>query len=529
MTAFPVETEFRWPRGGGATLVGVLLLAVAMRLPPISESLWLDELHTAWVVSDGIAQAPERAAIGNQSPLYFLMTWGATTVFGMHEWSLRGPSLVAGLALVAGAFLVALRWTNSLLAAGVVGLCAAIDRNFVFYATEARPYALVQLLALAQLYLYWRLETRPARWYRNAFIVTSVGMLYVHYTAALLLLGEVLFHFLCCWRRRHVPAQQAVYTLRKFVVDLGLIALCLLPSLPHVARIGERRMDWSAFVFDTNPLWVPYWFSLPSYVVLPMVVVALAWMTGQLGCSSVSCESHRRDLRTAVSLIATWFTVPVLTVWLTTLLGIAPLFLLRYVVGVAVAPMLFAGLGIGIFPSRRSQTLLAFGVIFAALISSDAVELWQEGPSVVGRRQDWRSAVAWINGHNDAHAPVFVRGGFLEADGLTQDRQPLLRDYCLAPANSIYRVDVPASRLVPLPNRQAWKLPPAALSLLTEHGSAWFLDAGSSASRELLRRKVLQTLAAAGHESEVLAIRDFGDVSAWQLQVSSQPAAAETK
>jgi hypothetical protein len=51
-------------------LVLVMLLAAWLRGVQMNESLWLDELHTAWTVCDGWGEIPWRAEIGNQSPLY---------------------------------------------------------------------------------------------------------------------------------------------------------------------------------------------------------------------------------------------------------------------------------------------------------------------------------------------------------------------------------------------------------------------------------------------------------------------------
>ena len=49
-------------------LLAIVSVGTAARLWQISESLWLDELHTSWVVSDTFDAIPRRAGIGNQCP-----------------------------------------------------------------------------------------------------------------------------------------------------------------------------------------------------------------------------------------------------------------------------------------------------------------------------------------------------------------------------------------------------------------------------------------------------------------------------
>ncbi len=63
----------------------------------MSESLWLDELHSAWCLEDQGQQLARRAAMGNQLPIYF---WGLRFVsetFGQSEIVLRSVSWVAWL------------------------------------------------------------------------------------------------------------------------------------------------------------------------------------------------------------------------------------------------------------------------------------------------------------------------------------------------------------------------------------------------------------------------------------------------
>jgi len=214
--------------GRGFLLAAVVALAFWLRVVQVGESLWLDELHTAWVVADGAQQLAPRAAVGNQSPAYFALVWSLTKLAGASECCLRLPSVLAGVALVVSVYLVVARWTACSSAGLLAALLVAIDPNCVFYGQEARSYALVQLVGLLHVVLFGRLVWRPMAaknvgtngshgtegtgagreapflrasrvseelgfTSRLAWIATGVLLFYLHYTAILLVAAEVVY------------------------------------------------------------------------------------------------------------------------------------------------------------------------------------------------------------------------------------------------------------------------------------------------------------------------------------------------
>jgi mannosyltransferase len=134
-------------------VIGALFLAVSSSL----ESLWIDELHTAWTVSGRWQDIASRAADGNQTPLYF---WLVAVLSGSEavELRLRAISIVAwivSLGLVAKAILqsqsaatnpqeneAARKQRDELVWYALFAvLLVVVDRIQWFYASEARPYA----------------------------------------------------------------------------------------------------------------------------------------------------------------------------------------------------------------------------------------------------------------------------------------------------------------------------------------------------------------------------------------------------
>jgi predicted membrane-bound mannosyltransferase len=174
-------------------IAAITALAAMLRLWQIGESLWVDELHSSWCLQAGLENVALRAAEGNQSPLYFWLLWGVTRVLGESEFTLRLPSLLAGIALPGMAWLLAGRLglgERTFLTAALASLLVCVDHTSIFYSTEARPYALVELASAGA--LIFALESlRGGIALRAALVATLVVLFYLHYTTVLYIGGLI--------------------------------------------------------------------------------------------------------------------------------------------------------------------------------------------------------------------------------------------------------------------------------------------------------------------------------------------------
>ena len=185
-------------------LIPLVLLGAWLRCAQVHESLWLDELHTSWVVADGAGAVADRARAGNQSPLYFGLVWGVVQLLGHHEWTLRLISLAAGIGLILGTYALVWHWSRSVASGLFAALLVAISRDCIFYAQEARPYALLQLSAVAHAALFVELVQRPTRARRMVLVVGAAWLFYLHYTSFLFLLAEAV----CLEAGRRAPERE---------------------------------------------------------------------------------------------------------------------------------------------------------------------------------------------------------------------------------------------------------------------------------------------------------------------------------
>ncbi len=496
-----------WPL---LTAIGISLVGLALRIAPLGESLWLDELHTAWCAVGPLDEVASRAALGNQSPVFYWLQWLLIGVLGENELTLRLPSLIAGSLLPLAVFLLARRWQ-----ADIAGLTAAtliaVDPWSIFYATEARPYASLQLLAVIHVALTAELVVKPTLTMRLSWVGVAALLFHWHYTAALFLAAEVLFLLAACLASR----SETTYRWPALLGDLALLAVLCSPALFNIRHIYAHRENWAAFI-EQNPLWdAPAWTALPGW---------LWWLL--IPAAVIGWAARRRLQQPPISpkplwLTALWLLIPIILAWLATTTDIARLFFPRYVVAALPAAALFAGLCIQLIPWRWARLSLALVTVGIAIWANDiAYQIQQDGRIATNRNEDWRGCVAWLNERVATDGfPIFVYSGYIEADELTQPHDELLDEYCLSPVNSLYPLDVAPSDMFPLPMHQPGRLPQPGEMLTVHRGGCWVVVRGNKNFGQSVVMQVNATLSgsAANSNWEVKEARSFGKVQALQL------------
>jgi mannosyltransferase len=488
-------------------LAGITLLAALLRGAQAGESLWVDELHTSWTVAGGVTEVTSRAAAGNQSPLYFFLVWAVTSLLGTSEVTLRLPSLVAGIALVPLVYWTAANWLRSRAAGLLAAVLIAVDPHCIFYAQEARTYALVQIVAVLELAVFWRLlqsPKTPSVPARVAFAMSSAALFYLHYTAAMLVVAELVCYAVLWLQRNWRPA----YRPSQLAIDLAVVAVLCLPSIPHLLEVASRRGNWAQFVSAwptpamNNLIFV--------YVLLPVALAVIA--------VAVRWAMKQRPLRNSVEprlavLMICWLGVPAAMAWLATYTEFAHLFMLRYLVVSLVAPMVFAALCFTLCPGKSLKAIVALVIIGVAVDRSGIVQQFRaDGRIINERNEDWRGAVKLINETTgDAHLPVLVNAGLIEADALRGPHDDALRDYCVLPVTGIYRIS--DRRLIPLPYSRPGQLSDDAARAIMDAGGAWLVIRAEGASAKRIASDVFDSLRTAGSPARVDRTDSFGNVT----------------
>ncbi len=101
------------------------------------------------VSADSWNQFWTRIANDVHPPLYHILTKASTSVFGIHEWSLRLPSAIAGgVLIILGYWLGKKIWTQSKWKSLALGIALGFSPYLFYYYQEARLYPLLLLGAV---------------------------------------------------------------------------------------------------------------------------------------------------------------------------------------------------------------------------------------------------------------------------------------------------------------------------------------------------------------------------------------------
>jgi len=471
---------------GGAWLL-VLVVAGLVRGPALNSSLWLDELHTAWVVHDGWQPIAARAAAGNQAPLYFWAVAALQTWAGPSEWSLRGLSFVFGLALVGLLGHQVRVWTHSRLLGLTAASLVALDPHAVFFSGEARPYALLQFCGLLHVRCTVARAVCPTTVRRLTWIGGAWLLFYTHYTSLLLVLAEAIGSLLWAASRRRYRH------LGMLAIDLLVILSGCAVSLPQLRGIAARRENWAQFV--GQPSLTALWTLFPcSRYLLPAIGATAVWFL--IRHRKPNAEVVPSRLVVGLGLASLWFWLPLTVAWWLTHFDIARLFLRRYLITAANGLFVMAVLPGVLWPGRKGRA--AYAALLVTVAAGAAVG---RGRSLLQHHghEDWRAAVSAIQ--EDATAvdwPVFVRAGLIEDVALTASTfDPALREYCLFPVRGTYSLRAHRGPLEPLNSHHRFALRGDQMALIERVGGGWLIFRGTVSDTDALlaewRRNVAQS------------------------------------
>jgi 4-amino-4-deoxy-L-arabinose transferase-like glycosyltransferase len=282
-----------------AVLASLLIVGVALRVYGLADhGLWIDEYGTWWAVagqswSDCWTRVLE---IHGQSPFYYLIVRLSVDLLGVGPASLRLPSLMFGIGLLALAYPLGMRIFRDRKMALLAVAAFALNERLIYYSQEARPYALALLLAVCSFHFYATLLERDTRGTRVGFVLTTALTYYAHYFFGIIVLVQAV-HFLSTRPERW----------RSWFSTAVALGLSLTPGLWQLSAIFARR-DSLAWISEPTS-----WLSLlepagalldPAILGLTAIAALWAWMGER--------PPLRRSLGAHGGLGILWFVIPVL-------------------------------------------------------------------------------------------------------------------------------------------------------------------------------------------------------------------------
>lgn len=457
------------------------------------ELLWLDELHTGWVVDGSFQQMLTRSAQGNQAPAFFALTWSLIQSLGKSEFTLRLVSLLAGaLAMgLAGRFV----WlqTRSIAAAALTLTLIAVDYSFIRYATEARPYVLLHLFSIIQAGCFWRsLEC----WRRSAsdptpttanhrfdslwLLLSSWLLIYTHYTGVFLLVAEFLFLFpmlIGPWLSQRLASG----TIKQIFITLILFLVGCVPILFQINQAFGKPADWSLITSleqfcneqKVNGL---YWFGVPLLAVLFSVGVIALFKRQTIPSTLSDRWQHARWL----CWIAAWFALPLLTMVVMHQWADIPIALSRYFSVALIAGPIFAGAIVGTVSTQVRWIAIPIIIVASVFVhvqnNSLITEIAKTGQLPLLRFENWQAAIAAVNARSDkANQPLFLFGAVIEDANALSDTDTEFQAYLQFPVRSLYGLDSTERVVFAGPTIQYQHFDDRYLDTVVQQGGAWIL------------------------------------------------------
>ncbi|MDA1079295.1 MAG: hypothetical protein O2840_01235 [bacterium] len=290
-------------------LLLILVLALALRLPHLNGSFWLDEAAQALESTRPLSQQLDIVA-DFQPPLLHLLVHFAT-YFSTAEWWLRTVgAVIPGLVTIAFVYLFLLRAVNKKTAIIAVLLLSTSSLH-IYFSQELRPYALPALFAALS---WWALYQK--RW--RTFAVASALGLYSSYLYPFLLISQIIWQIFVLKDRQKAFIWSLVFPAGLFALWLPMFFAQLqtgqllrqeLPGWESVVSVPQQKavqLVLAKFVFGISDLSL----SPPFLIVSFFLVLCFALLLGKLWPKTT------KKNRQIFALLAIWAGLPLLLGWI---------------------------------------------------------------------------------------------------------------------------------------------------------------------------------------------------------------------
>jgi mannosyltransferase len=231
---FPKTAHERW---FAPALAALTALAAAIRFSTLGlQSYRHDEAVTAGrVLLASLPRTMHEVWAGESTPpLYYLLAWLWSHLFGVHEVGLRSLSALFGTVTVPVAYLVGRELVGRRVGLAVAAI-VAVEPMLVWYSQDARAYALLVLLSTTALLFFLRArrsgQARDLGWWA-AFSALALA---AHYFAFFPLAIEAVWLLL------------TVRPLRRVLSSVGAVAIAGLALAPIALHQAEgKNNNWIA-------------------------------------------------------------------------------------------------------------------------------------------------------------------------------------------------------------------------------------------------------------------------------------------
>jgi mannosyltransferase len=405
-------------RGRHAILLGlaIFLLNAGLKILFLdAQPIANDEPFTLFWAQQPLSHIWEVCKNGNNPPLHFVLEHAWMQISGWDVGSLRLPSLLVSSLAMMLLFLSGNQHFG-LFGGIVAALLGTLSTEHIYYAHEARMYALLSLLTVLALDRYLSLAVEPRRWQHYLWLgLWNVLLIYCHFLGLWVVLAQAL-----AW---------PLFVERKAVI--GRLSLMLVGVGLAFAPLGYAfalRLQAVA----SAPTWVPapHWTQLYGHIniflngplgtvaIFGMLTLGVGWML--IGKKSRAASLQALRAHRALLIAIAVFAIVYLGIYMQSV-AFSPAFIPRYLIFTSMAFYLaVAGLLHFLITYPRVQ-LAALVVIALAMLPG-----LQLNPS---NHRDLKTAVAYIQTQKTPETALLIYPDYFDIAYAFHADLALFQDY----------------------------------------------------------------------------------------------------
>jgi len=382
----------------------ILVLGLILRSISLNQSLWLDEAINVVALTQYsfLGMITEYAKADFHPPLFFIVLWVWTKIFGISEILVRIPSVIFGVTTIYMIYLTGKKIYSEKLGL-IAGFLLSINPLHIYYSQEARMYALATLAVSINIFFLVKLLKKEK--VNSFFLVASnLAVLASDYVAWLVFPAQ--FIFLVFFNKNLIKKWSITFLL---AVLAGAFWIPTFISQLSVGAVASSRLPTWKFVvggFDlkTVPLtFVKFIIGRISYpdktiyglMLLPLIVIF----------SSLIFRGFRYIKNWERNLLSCWLVIPII---LATIISLyIPIYSYFRILFVLPSFLILTGLGVLSLPYKFKY--LSLIIVAAIEIFSSFVYLFN--PAY--QREDWRGVVSYLKAKKENNLILFESSGTL--------------------------------------------------------------------------------------------------------------------
>ena len=376
----------------------ILLFGALLRLLNITqESLWYDECLTGLAMKLPFMDMVKDRIAGGHSPLYFMILYPFTRIFGNNELMLRLPSAVASIASLYFFYLIAKKLFNDDSAIAISLAFFALSALNIYFSHEARMYSMCVLFVIISFYFLIRALDEDDAWLWVNYAAATVFAVYLSAITIPVFIAQAVYVLV---KRRNLAG---------FFLSASAAMLLYVPMALFYAKMKTLGfIEWlppvtvRTFIefingFSFKPVPLP---NYPELFNAFMEYAGLLLALPLLIFAAVSSFKKRSKDREAALILLIWLLVPILLEYLYTVLKQPMLGPKRYVIVLSPAFYLLLGLGIKRLPKEIWKNIIAG---FLIVLFTIALVTYYNAPT----KEDWRGAISYIDSNLKAGDAFF--------------------------------------------------------------------------------------------------------------------------